>query len=159
MMRNKEMHFKHCQYIERPGIKDSERDHFSMVYGVNRKSALCELPQFDVTTQLPQDIMHVLFEGVIPLHMGLLLEHVVHSLRVISLAQLNSRIKSHPHGYFEEKPMPLSNFELTGTGTQTGINIDVVILCVACIQIQLHVKTLNDFAFPSQVYSCCYDLQ
>jgi len=117
-MRNKEMHFKHCQYIERPGIKDSERDHFSMVYGVNRKSALCELPQFDVTTQLPQDIMHVLFEGVIPLHMGLLLEHVVHSLRVISLAQLNSRIKSHPYGYFEEKPMPISNFELTGTGTQ-----------------------------------------
>ena len=112
----------------------------------------------NVTTQLSQDIVHILFEGVILLHMGLLLEHV-HSLRVISLAQLNSRIKSHPHGYFEEKPMPLSNFELTGTGTQTGINIDVVILCVACIQIQLHVKTLNDFAFSSQVYSCCYDLQ
>ena len=103
--------------------------------------------------------MHVLFEGVIPLHMGLLLEHVVHSLRVISLAQLNSRIKSHPYGYFEEKPMPISNFELTGTGTQTGINIDIVILYVACIQIQLYVKILNNFAFPSPVYSCCYDLQ
>ena len=55
--------------------------------------------------------------------------------------------------------MPISNFELTGTGTQTGINIDIVILYVACIQIQLYVKILNNFAFPSQVYSCCYDLQ
>ena len=77
VLRDKKTHLRHCEYIERPGIEEAERVHFSMVYGVNRNSMLCELPQFDVTTQRPQDLMHLLFEGVFPLHMGLLLDRAL----------------------------------------------------------------------------------
>ena len=33
--------------------------------GINHESLLCELDNFDLTTQLPQDIMHTLLEGVV----------------------------------------------------------------------------------------------
>ena len=108
----------YCHILRVRAIPTLESTDSMMVYGVNRNSMLCELPQFDVTTQRPQDLMHLLFEGVFPLHMGLLLDHV-HSLGVISLEQLNGRVSSHPYGYFEEKPVTISTFELTGT--QTGI--------------------------------------
>ena len=76
------MYKQQCQYIEREGISESEKSHFSKIYGINRRSALVDLPYFDVTTQLPEDIMHVLFEGVFPLSMELLLDHLVGSLKV-----------------------------------------------------------------------------
>ena len=34
-------------------------------YGINLKSPFCGLSTFDVTKQLPQDIMHTLLEGVV----------------------------------------------------------------------------------------------
>lgn len=62
--RNIHQHIQHCAYIDQPGISKAERQHYSKVYGVNRRSILCDLPSFNVTQQLPQDLMHVLFEGV-----------------------------------------------------------------------------------------------
>ena len=69
-------------YLERPGISTDERSHYSKVYGINRQSALCDLAYFDVTKQLPQDIMHVLFEGVIPRHVELILTYAVSTIQV-----------------------------------------------------------------------------
>ena len=41
-----------------------------------------DLPYFDITKQLPQDVMHVLFEGLFPLNMELLLSHLIDTLNV-----------------------------------------------------------------------------
>ena len=41
-----------------------------------------DLPYFDITKQLPQDVMHVLFEGLFPLNMELLLTHLIDILNV-----------------------------------------------------------------------------
>ena len=49
---------KQCNYIDQPGLSDSERRHYSKVYGINRSSVLVELRDFDVTENLPQDLMH-----------------------------------------------------------------------------------------------------
>ena len=42
-LRNAALHSRHCDYIERTGITNSEKAHFSTTYGVNRKSDLAGL--------------------------------------------------------------------------------------------------------------------
>ena len=73
-MRTKEEHARHCEYISQFGISRSEKSHYSKVYGINRSSILHELA---VTKDLPQDLMHVLLEGVFLLHFEQLLDHIV----------------------------------------------------------------------------------
>ena len=126
-MRNQEQHKKYCEYIDQPGISAAERVHYSKVYGINRKSILCELSNFNVTEQLPQDLMHVLFEGVFQAHIRELLKYLVEGLSVVTLVDVNSRIMSYPYAYFEEKPGPLTSFD--PHGNQSGIhNIIIRIL-------------------------------
>lgn len=60
MLRSKELHEYHLQQLEE---NEGLRTHFSKEYGVNKKSILLEAPYFDVTKQLPQDVMHVILEG------------------------------------------------------------------------------------------------
>lgn len=44
---------------------DAVRSDLCTTYGINKRSSLCNLPDFDVTKQLPQDIMHTLLEGTV----------------------------------------------------------------------------------------------
>jgi hypothetical protein len=81
-MRSLPRHKQQCDYIERAGISAAEKSHFSKMYGINRRSCLVDLLHFDVTKQLPQDVMHVLFEGVFPLIMELLLAHIIDTMKV-----------------------------------------------------------------------------
>ena len=41
---------------------------------MNRRSILCEVSSFDITKNIPQDMMHLLLEGAFPLHLKLLQE-------------------------------------------------------------------------------------
>ena len=116
-MRSKDQHIKHCQYIDLPGMSYSERDHYSKVYGVNRTSILCELPHLDVT-HLPQDLMHVLLEGVFHIHVNEILIYLVDRISFMTLADINRQIMAHPYAYFE-KPVTLRC--LDPHGNQSGI--------------------------------------
>ena len=58
--------------------------------------------------------MHVLLEGIFPLHMEQLLDYVVQTLSVVTLADINSRLMTFQYAYFEEKPAPLNSLELEG---------------------------------------------
>lgn len=62
-MRSKDEHARHCAYTDRRDTRDAEKEHYSKVYGINYTSALCDIPYFDVTQQLSQDVMHLLLEG------------------------------------------------------------------------------------------------
>ena len=90
-------------------MSDSERDYYSKVYSVNRTSILCDLPHFDVTRQLPQDLMHVLLEGVF--HNEILI-YLVERISFMTLTDINRRIN--PYVYFEEKPGPLRSLHPHG---------------------------------------------
>ena len=81
-MRTMESHLKQCSFIEHCGISPEEKAHFSKVYGVNRKSILCKLPDFDITTQLPQDIKYLLFEGLFQMHVELFICYLVNEINV-----------------------------------------------------------------------------
>ena len=80
-----------------------------------------ELADFDVTRNLPQDLMHVLLEGVFPYHLEQLLNYVVNELSLLTISQINSRVLDFPYAYFSEKPSALNNLSLMGT--QSGIII------------------------------------
>lgn len=83
-LRTKDQYMKHCEFIHRDGISDSERMHFSKVYGINQRSILTDLPAFDVTEQLPQDLMHVLLEGIFPLHLEQFLQYIIQDLHLMT---------------------------------------------------------------------------
>ena len=130
-MRTKEEHTKQCEYIERPGITSSERCHYSKVYGINRSSVLLELPDFDITQQLPQDIMHVLLEGIFPLHVEQLFDYIINVASLLSLDQINSRLLAFPYAYFNEKPSPITQMCLQGA--QSGKTLFDIVSCNANI--------------------------
>ena len=44
--------------IEAAPNEETKND-LKVTYGINHQSALCELDEFYITTQLPQDIMHM----------------------------------------------------------------------------------------------------
>lgn len=48
--------------IENAGSKYL-REYFSKEYGINNRAKIIEAPHFDVTKQLPQDIMHIFLEA------------------------------------------------------------------------------------------------
>ena len=83
-------------------------DATSVQYGINRASELDQIPHFSVAQNLPHDIMHDLFEGVLPYEMKLLLTFLVNA-KYITISSLNDRIRWFDFGYIEcsNKPTEL----------------------------------------------------
>ena len=68
-----ELHEYHCSLI-----RGCLADFNSTTYGVNYRSSLNEISLFNVADwQLPQVVMHVLLEGVLPLELKLLLDYLI----------------------------------------------------------------------------------
>jgi hypothetical protein len=112
-LRNRTQHLQQCQLIEQVGMQEREKNHYSKVYGVNRQSILCDLPGFDVTAQLPQDIMHLLFEGLFHLQTKLFLSYLVNDIKVLTITDFNQRLKQFPNLYFEDKPHSITPASLS----------------------------------------------
>ncbi|XP_064475128.1 uncharacterized protein LOC135389090 [Ornithodoros turicata] len=94
------------------------------LYGVNEKSPLMDLEYFDVTLQLPPDLMHDLFEGCFAFVMHQVLKGLVHD-GVLVAGDL-SKVASFPYGFHDghNKPDGLSSaflsdyHSLRGTASQ-----------------------------------------
>lgn len=69
-----EQHEVQCEYLNGP-----LHSHFSVNFGINRRSILEDVPGFSVATGIPHDVMPDLFEGAVPLELKLLLVHCVES--------------------------------------------------------------------------------
>ena len=65
-------HKQQCVHLNTP-----LHDHYSKTYGINRKSALLDVPLFN--GGLPHDMMHDVLEGVVVRELSLLLKHCVSS--------------------------------------------------------------------------------
>ena len=63
----------------------------SVEYGINRQSELEGIPNFSVAENLPHDIMHDLFEGVLPYEIKLLLT-ILMGNNYLTLSVLNEHI-------------------------------------------------------------------
>ena len=73
-LRTAESHYSQSQLLQ-----GSLKTHYSTVYGINRLSILEDVPGFSVVHGLHHDIMHDLFEGVVPYEVKLLLHHYIQS--------------------------------------------------------------------------------
>ena len=91
----------------------------STSYGINCCSPLLQIDNFHVANgQLPQDIMHVLYEGVMPLNVRQMLHRFVYEEHLFSIETLNDRIMSFPYARSElrNKPSkPIEQRHLRGT--------------------------------------------
>lgn len=96
ILRSPEDHDHHCGLLTGP-----LHDHFSTLYGVNRKSVLDEVPSFSVALGLPHDIMHDLYEGVLPYELKLLLQYCVQE-NFFSIQEVNDRISK--YDFLKKKP-------------------------------------------------------
>lgn len=101
--RNKADHLKHLQSLNGPAAA-----HFSKTYGINSRSALLDIKDFDIFRGgLAHDVMHDIFEGVAQLEVKLLLSHYISS-RFFTLKEYNDRLLNFNFGYSEkDKPVPI----------------------------------------------------
>lgn len=87
-LRTPNTHFSQCELLEGP-----LKAHYSTNFGINRLSILEDVPGFSVTTCIPHDIMHDLFEGVVPYELKLLLVHCTQVQKYFTINFLNDRIE------------------------------------------------------------------
>ena len=99
-------HLQHCDQIEDRGNSVAVRERLSTTYGVNRKSIFAHLKDFDICQCFPQDIMHILLEGVVPYESKLLLKVLIDGIRCFTLKELNQKIESFDYGYMNKKNQP-----------------------------------------------------
>ena len=95
-LRDPESHLDHCQLICGP-----LSGHNSTSYGINRLSILESVLGFSVTTSIPHDIMHDLFEGVVPYELKHLILHCVEQ-KFFSITLLNRHLCQ--FDFEEDKP-------------------------------------------------------
>ena len=88
-------------------LKGSARECVATTYGVTRDSILNELGYFHVTSGLPPDVMHDVFEGVAVVELKCMLVVFIQEQKMFNLSTLNSRIKSFPFGFPDAKSKPL----------------------------------------------------
>ena len=123
-LRTKEAYAEQCKRLMDPTISSAERQHYSVTYGINRESKIANAEGFNITEQLPEDIMHILLEGIAPVHLGLFLKEILINNPALSVEAFNHKVKSFNYSYFESaaKPSYLIRDHINDdlTGKQTG---------------------------------------
>lgn len=106
--RTVEKHIRQCLEIER-ACTDFLTSALKTTYGINRRSKLADFPAFDLIRQTPQDIMHIILEGVAPMEIKCVLKYLVLSGQM-ELDMFNSAMQSFPLSPIDirDKPCPIS---------------------------------------------------
>ncbi|XP_015764291.1 PREDICTED: uncharacterized protein LOC107343243 [Acropora digitifera] len=104
--RNLNNHLRICTMIEDPDNAPHVSDALSTTYGVNGLSVMNQVANFDVCQCFPEDIMHILFEGVVPYATKQCLKVLIDEKRCLTLRELNNRLESFNYGYMNNKNKP-----------------------------------------------------
>eukprot|EP00111_Clytia_hemisphaerica_P003426 TCONS_00009790-protein len=113
--RTETLHKQDCYEIENAPTEESRRD-LSVAYGINKRSILMKIPGFNIITQLPQDIMHIAFEGVVQYELRLVIEYFIKTAKLTTLDNINASLINHSFGYTEvgSKPHKIKDTCFTG---------------------------------------------
>ena len=87
-LRDMEKYNQHCLVLDNTALKN-RREFWSKTYGVNGRSCLCAIPDFDVCKSLLQDPMHVILEGCLPYVLALFLQYSIFQTQKFTLQMLN----------------------------------------------------------------------
>ena len=105
----------HCSLLHGPRAHAD-----SITYGINYCSPLNSIVGFHAAGgQMRQDIMHVLFEGVLQLEVQLMLKHFLYVAHYLTLDTLNARIENLAYSRTEARNRPpklFSSGHITGSG-------------------------------------------
>ena len=106
VLRTAESYFEQCSLSDGP-----LQSHYSTTYGVNFMSVLEEVPGYSIINGLPHDIMHDLYEGIVPYELKLLLCHCLSSM-YFTVDELNGRIER--YGFDCNEPRLLDSSVIQG---------------------------------------------
>jgi len=131
VLRNPATYEYHCSLL-RGVLREAD----SVTYGLNCESVLNKLDDFNVCDgQLPQDMMHILLEGVIPYTMKIMLQNFVCEKHLLTMEDLNQRLKSFKFSRSESKnkPSQISANIIHGDGniSQSGMHSIKKIMYIA----------------------------
>ena len=118
-LRSDDKHLHECNLLSGP-----LREHYSKTYGINRHSALLDIPYFSMfIAGLCHDIIHDILEGVAPLEMSLVLRHCIVSEKFITLEDYNYRLTHFDFNYTEtSKPPPITSRSIIADGRPLRIS-------------------------------------
>lgn len=121
-LRSNDKHIYECSLIT--GSDHPLHDHYSKVYGINRRTALLDIPFFSMFNGgLAYDIMHDILEGVASLEMSLVLGHCIISNNYITLDDYNYRLINFDYNYTEtNKPPPIASRSILANGKPLRIS-------------------------------------
>ena len=98
-LRTRTGHNHQCEMVER----DIE---FGKMYGINRRSILCNSKYFHVVDGLPGDAMHDILEGVLQYKCKEMLKVFILQKKYFTLDQMNDQIKCFDYGYYNDSNKP-----------------------------------------------------
>ncbi|XP_054866338.1 uncharacterized protein LOC118469167 [Amphiprion ocellaris] len=71
-----ERHVRQCSNIEKAST-EYLRNSLKTTYGINRRSKLVDFPAFNLIQQTPQDMMHIILEGIAPLEIKCVMKQLI----------------------------------------------------------------------------------
>ena len=111
-----------CERLEKGPTPNAD----SVKYGINYRSPLNKIMYFHVArSQIPQDIMHVLLEGVIPLETKLMLGVFIYEKKYFGLNFFNNRIASFSYGKSEARnkiPKPIERGHILSSASKLRLS-------------------------------------
>ena len=99
-IRTSDSHKQHVEHV----LNDSD---VAPVYGVRDQCVLAELEMFDPITSLPPDVMHDIFEGLMPINVEVVIRGLVNA-KIITIKHLNGIIESFPYGPSDVSDKPIT---------------------------------------------------
>ena len=121
VLRTHNSYVEQCDRIHNASTADL-KSYLSKQYGIRQRSALTAIEGFDLVMQTPQDIMHVLSEGVLQYEVTLVILTLLRK-KCFTLCELNAQIENFEYGYSNigDKPPPLRDTVFTTTGDKYKI--------------------------------------
>ena len=74
-MRSKDSYNSECNFID--DSSTNLKSQMRTLYGINNRSILCDLPDFNIIKQMLQDILHTILEGVLQYKVRLVVLHYI----------------------------------------------------------------------------------
>ncbi|XP_045210242.2 uncharacterized protein LOC123561730 [Mercenaria mercenaria] len=103
--RSKETYERACNELLQADTQHM-RGILSTNYGISQRSVASDFPNFDITKMIPQDIMHVMFEGVGIYETKAVLTKLVEE-QYFNLNQLNAQIENFRYGFRDRASQPV----------------------------------------------------
>ena len=131
-LRNMQQYLDECSTLSDRNLSQQNVQYWSKVYGVNEKSCLTSIENFSVTSDLIQDPLHVLLEGICPHLLALFLNKVVIQDEYLSLQDLNGYIASYPYEQSDKThlPEPIQRRHITVDNNVRQKGSAMLLLCI-----------------------------